>query len=65
MLKKELKVKLYNTILTYTLHPLSAALKYSGLTEAYRTPFPSRSLFLTETKITVFTHITHTVLTHS
>lgn len=25
---------------------LSAALKYSGLTDAYRTPFPSLSLFL-------------------
>lgn len=31
-------------------HALSAALKYSGLTEAYRTPFPSLSLFLTKTK---------------
>lgn len=25
---------------------LSAALKYSGFTDAYSTPFPSRSLFL-------------------
>lgn len=53
-------MELCNAVLTYTLHPLSAALKYSGLTEAYRTPFPSRSLFLTKTKMTVFTHIAHT-----
>lgn len=34
------------------LRSLSAALKYSGLTEAYRTPFPSRSLLLMKTKNT-------------
>lgn len=38
------------TVSTHRCHSLSAALKYSGLTDAYRTPFPRRSLFLFRAK---------------